>query len=159
LEREGSRVLALGEDGLPIVERAHLAEDAVADHAAHLRGKTRFDAVEPTGDQLRGLLRARERTREHERVFRRALRQGFAHRAPRQRERALVVLRIGALCMATNLEQGHRFEIRRSVGLRNPWSYSKDLNEMIVDSTTRKLPRSTITGSKCVGGGLRVRVR
>src|SRR5438309_3161399 len=105
---DGAPVLALGKDGLPIVERAHLAEDAVADDAAHLREEARLDPVEASGDDLRGLLRARKRARKHERVFRRALRERFGHRASFWRERALVVLEISALGVAADLEEGHR---------------------------------------------------
>src|SRR5438477_480270 len=63
LGRELARILALAQDLGPVGERAHLAEDAVADHATHLRQKPGLDPIEPTADRLGGLLGPRQRAR------------------------------------------------------------------------------------------------
>ena len=81
LEGEGARVLTLGQHVLPVFERAHLAEDAVADHATHLRQEPGLDRVKPSRDELRRLLRAWQRARKHERVCRCALRECLRHRS------------------------------------------------------------------------------
>src|SRR2546425_1143146 len=97
------RVLALAQDLGPVGERAHLTEDTVADDAAHLRQEAGIGVVETAGDELRGLLRSRQRAREHERVRTGALRDRLRHRPARGRERAFVVLEIGALDVTANL--------------------------------------------------------
>src|SRR5207253_7269063 len=111
LRGERARVLALAKDAAPVRERVHLAEDAVADDAAHLGKEPGVDRVEPAGDELRGLLRSREGTREDQGELWRALSKRHGHRPARFGERALVVLRVRAFRVAADLDEGHRRDI------------------------------------------------
>src|SRR5205807_302363 len=104
LGRELPRIFALAEDLGPVRECPHLAEDPVADHAAHLRKEAWLDSIQPTGDQLCTLFRAGQRTRDDESEFRRAFREGCRHRATRGREGALFLSAIGALRVTADLE-------------------------------------------------------
>src|SRR5437660_9359301 len=60
VRRELPRIFALAEDLGPVRECPHLAEDPVADHAAHLRKEARLDSIQPAGDELSGLLGTRQ---------------------------------------------------------------------------------------------------
>src|SRR5438309_4326568 len=113
VRRELPRIFALAEDLGPVRECPHLAEDPVADHAAHLRKEARLDSIQPTGDQLCTLFRAGQRTREDESEFWRAFREGCRHRATRGRERALFLSAIGALRVAADVEDRDRRTLPR----------------------------------------------
>src|SRR5438309_775727 len=111
LGRELPRVLTLAQNLSPVRERPHLAEDAVADHAAHLWKEARLDSIEPTGHELRTLFRAGQRTRENQSELGCALRERLRHRATRGREGALFLSAIGALGVTADFKDRHRLSV------------------------------------------------
>src|SRR5439155_6153507 len=119
LGREFARVLALAQDLGPVRERAHLAEDSIADNAAHLREKARLDSIQPPGNKLCALFRARQRARQDEGKRGCALRERFRHRATGRGERALLVPALAALRMTPDLEERHGAE--PSLCARTAW--------------------------------------
>ena len=101
------QLLAFAQDLSPVCERPHLAEDAVADDAAHLWEEAGLNSIQATRDELRGLLRARERARENERVWCDAFGERPGHRATVRRQRALLIPAVGPLRVAADFEDRH----------------------------------------------------
>src|SRR5512143_149614 len=107
------RLRAVIEQTRPVSEGAHVAEE-LRGMTAEVRQEARLHRVETAGDPFRGLLRARQRTRDDERVAWRVLCELLAHRASGGRERARVVLQILALCVSADVEDRHAASV--------PWS-------------------------------------
>jgi hypothetical protein len=107
LGRECARVFALAQDLSPVRQGAHLAEDAIADHATHLRKETGLDSIRASRDELSRLLRTWKWARENEREGADLLRQDLRHFRSRPRERALLVSAVCALRVTADFKDRH----------------------------------------------------
>src|SRR5439155_14929743 len=94
------------DESLPVRERAHFAEQ-LRGLAAEIGQQSGLDGVEPPGDALRGLLRARQRAGDHEGVLRRGLRELFAHRDAGCRKCGALIVDVLTLRVTADIEDRH----------------------------------------------------
>src|SRR5439155_15466971 len=106
ITRELSCILALAKHLSQVRERAHLPENTVADHAAHLRKEAGLHRVEPAGEELGCFLGTRQGTRDNKRELRGALRKRLRHRPSRQRK-CVFLPTIGPFGVTANLDHRH----------------------------------------------------